>query len=68
MDPRYFRPAEVDHLEGDPAKAWRIGWEPKICQNAGRHDVDSDLCLAKELLLKNAGHQTDRAMPLIIIA
>ncbi len=27
IDPRYFRPTEVDHLEGDPSKArQRLGW------------------------------------------
>ena len=31
IDPRYFRPAEVDLLLGDPGKAKRIlGWEPKV--------------------------------------
>lgn len=31
IDPRYFRPAEVDLLLGDPAKARReLGWEPKV--------------------------------------
>ena len=31
IDPRYFRPAEVDTLLGDPSKARRqLGWEPKI--------------------------------------
>ena len=64
VDPRYFRPAEVDHLEGDPAKARRIlGWEPKtdVKVLAGMM-VDSDLRLAeRELLLKNAGHaETNR--------
>jgi GDPmannose 4,6-dehydratase len=30
IDPRYFRPAEVDLLIGDPAKAKKIlGWQPK---------------------------------------
>ncbi len=30
IDPRYFRPAEVDLLIGDPAKAKKqLGWEPK---------------------------------------
>lgn len=29
-DPRYTRPAEVDHLIGDPSKAKKkLGWEPK---------------------------------------
>ncbi|RPJ09230.1 MAG: GDP-mannose 4,6-dehydratase [Deltaproteobacteria bacterium] len=31
IDPRYFRPAEVDTLLGDPSKARRkLGWEPRI--------------------------------------
>lgn len=31
VDPKYFRPTEVDVLRGDPAKAKEIlGWEPKI--------------------------------------
>jgi GDPmannose 4,6-dehydratase len=31
IDPRYFRPAEVDHLHADPAKARvLLGWEPEV--------------------------------------
>jgi GDPmannose 4,6-dehydratase len=31
IDPRYFRPSEVDSLLGDPAKAReKLGWEPKV--------------------------------------
>lgn len=31
VDPRFFRPAEVDTLLGDPSKAKRdLGWEPEI--------------------------------------
>ena len=31
VDPRYFRPTEVDFLLGDPSKAKeKLGWEPKI--------------------------------------
>ena len=31
IDPRYFRPTEVDHLHGDPSKAMRVlGWKPKV--------------------------------------
>jgi GDPmannose 4,6-dehydratase len=30
VDPRFYRPAEVDLLIGDPAKAKeKLGWEPK---------------------------------------
>ena len=31
IDPRYLRPAEVDHLIGDPAKARKkLGWQPTV--------------------------------------
>jgi len=31
IDPRYFRPAEVEQLLGDPAKAKRqLGWTPEV--------------------------------------
>jgi GDPmannose 4,6-dehydratase len=31
IDPRYFRPTEVDHLHGNPAKARQeLGWKPKV--------------------------------------
>jgi GDPmannose 4,6-dehydratase len=31
IDPRYFRPTEVDFLQGDPTKAReQLGWQPKV--------------------------------------
>ena len=31
IDPRYFRPSEVDELCGDMSKARRLlGWEPRV--------------------------------------
>ena len=31
IDPKFLRPAEVDHLIGNPAKAKKVlGWEPKV--------------------------------------
>jgi GDPmannose 4,6-dehydratase len=31
IDPRYMRPSEVDHLEGDASKARRVlGWQPRV--------------------------------------
>jgi GDPmannose 4,6-dehydratase len=31
IDPRFYRPAEVDYLLGDPSKAMKkLGWKPKI--------------------------------------
>jgi GDPmannose 4,6-dehydratase len=59
IDPRYFRPAEVDILLGDASKARReLGWQPKVDFDQLVHMmVESDLELARqELTLKQAGH------------
>ena len=44
-DPRYYRPAEVDHLIGDAAKAReQLGWEPRTSfEELVKLMVDSDL-------------------------
>jgi GDPmannose 4,6-dehydratase len=49
VDPRYFRPAEVDLLLGDPAKARRVlGWEPTVGLKELAHMmVEGDLRLAQ---------------------
>ncbi len=49
VDPRYFRPAEVDLLLGDPSKAKReLGWEPAVSlAELARMMVESDLSLAE---------------------
>ncbi len=58
VDPRYFRPTEVDFLQGDPTKVKAaLGWEPKVSFNelVGMM-VDHDLDLAaRERTLKDAG-------------
>jgi GDPmannose 4,6-dehydratase len=48
IDPRYFRPTEVDYLQSDPSLArQRLGWEPKVTfKNLIRIMVDADLELA----------------------
>jgi len=45
VDPRYFRPTEVDTLLGDPGKAFRkLGWNPEIpFDDLVREMVASDL-------------------------
>jgi len=52
IDPRYFRPSEVDNLRGDPAKAReRLGWEPATTfEELISLMVDSDLVLAEREL------------------
>jgi GDPmannose 4,6-dehydratase len=49
IDPRYFRPTEVDLLLGDATKAREaLGWEPKVgFKELVRLMVDSDLELAR---------------------
>ncbi len=49
-DPRYERPAEVDLLIGDPAKARRqLGWEPKVrFHELVKIMVEHDLALARQ--------------------
>jgi GDPmannose 4,6-dehydratase len=50
IDPRYFRPAEVDVLLGDPSKARRqLGWEPKVSfEQLVKLMTDYDLELAQQ--------------------
>jgi GDPmannose 4,6-dehydratase len=49
VDPRYFRPAEVDLLLGDASKAKRqLGWTPKVTfKGLAKMMVDADLKRAK---------------------
>ena len=49
IDPRYFRPTEVDLLLGDYSKAKeKLGWEPKVdCKQLAQMMVDSDMKMAK---------------------
>ncbi|MDG1873770.1 MAG: GDP-mannose 4,6-dehydratase [Mariniblastus sp.] len=49
IDPRYFRPTEVNLLLGDASKAKeKLGWEPKTsCQELAQIMIDHDLELAR---------------------
>ncbi|WP_129140554.1 GDP-mannose 4,6-dehydratase [Modicisalibacter coralii] len=65
VDPRYFRPAEVETLLGDPSKARRkLGWEPSIgVQEMCREMVAEDLRSARRFaLLKEHGYELPVAM------
>jgi GDPmannose 4,6-dehydratase len=60
IDPRYFRPAEVDYLLGDSSKAQKqLHWKPRTDFNTLINMmVEHDLELAKrELTLLKAGHK-----------
>lgn len=59
VDPRYFRPAEVETLLGDPSKAkQKLGWMPEITvQEMCSEMVMEDLKVAqRHALLKQHGH------------
>jgi GDPmannose 4,6-dehydratase len=59
VSPRYFRPAEVETLLGDPTKAkMKLGWVPEItCEEMCAEMVAADLNRArKHALLKRHGH------------
>ena len=58
IDPRYYRPAEVDSLLGDPSKARdKLGWTPRTSfAELVREMTQNDLALAKrDALVMNAG-------------
>jgi GDPmannose 4,6-dehydratase len=59
VDPRYFRPAEVETLLGDPSKAKaKLGWEPEItAQQMCAEMVAEDLKAAqRHAFLERHGH------------
>lgn len=59
IDPRYYRPAEVDLLWGDPTKAKeKLGWTPKVTfDELVDMMVDADMAMAsKAKTLIDAGH------------
>jgi len=62
VDPRYFRPTEVETLLGDPTKAKeKLGWVPKITlQEMVTEMVENDMMIAKrDSLCKDAGFKTN---------
>ena len=62
IDPRYYRPTEVDLLIGDASKAKnKLGWEPKISlDQLCKEMMESDLKLMKrDKLLREKGFETN---------
>ena len=61
VDPRYFRPTEVDLLIGDPTKSkTKLGWEPEYDLPALVKDMmENDVRLVKkDRYLKAGGFET----------
>ena len=58
VDPRYFRPTEVETLLGDPAKAReKLGWKPRttfeaMVQEMARYDLELAL---RDAVVEDAG-------------
>ena len=58
VDPRYFRPTEVEQLKGDPSKAFKkLGWTPRTSlEELIEEMIKNDKKIAKkEKLIKEAG-------------
>ena len=57
IDPRYFRPTEVDLLIGDPAKAEReLGWKHEIsARELAREMVAADMVVMRDAVLDRVG-------------
>ena len=58
IDPRYFRPTEVDVLQGDASKAKKVlKWEPRVTfEELARMMVDADMKIARnEKIIKEQG-------------
>ena len=61
IDPRYFRPTEVETLLGDPSKAKeKLGWEPTTSLEQLVHEMmESDINIAKrDSLVRDFGFKT----------
>jgi GDPmannose 4,6-dehydratase len=60
VDPKYFRPSEVETLLGDPSYAHKqLGWEPTVSfEDLVKEMVDSDLVAAeRDQLVKKHGYE-----------
>lgn len=63
VDPRYFRPSEVETLLGDPGKARRkLGWRPEIdFESLVKDMIAADLEIARrDAVMKREGFKTYR--------
>ena len=68
IDPRYFRPTEVNNLHGDSKKAYlELGWEPKTTlEEMIESMIINDSNEAnKELILRNKGFSPNNSLETI---
>ena len=60
IDPKYFRPCEVDTLLGDPTKASKdLGWEARsTLEDLVKEMIEEDLIIAqREIMIKDKGQK-----------
>ena len=65
IDPRYFRPAEVDQLMGDSLKAKKkLGWIPKITlEEMIEEMIENDIKESqKKVILENKGYEISKSI------
>jgi len=61
IDPRFYRPAEVETLLGDPTNAReKLGWEPRIkFEELVREMMESDMSIAsRDALIQKSGYRS----------
>ena len=65
IDPRYFRPTEVELLLGDPSKAEKVlGWKrkvtfPELVKRMVKYDLE---LFRKDILIRDAGYKVTSAL------
>ena len=65
IDPRYFRPTEVELLLGDPSKAEKVlGWKrkvsfPELVKRMVKYDLE---LFRKDILIRDAGYKVTNAL------
>jgi len=65
VDPRYFRPTEVELLLGDPSKAEReLGWKARVTfEELVREMVETDMeIFRKDILCREAGYSVHASL------
>ena len=65
IDPKYFRPTEVDQLLGDPTKAYnKLGWKPKISleELIGEMIIEDKKIVEAQSILSKGGFESSKSL------
>jgi len=65
VDPKLYRPAEVDHLRGDSTRAREeLGWQPRVSfRELIQMMVDADMARVQHRVASGSGRETSVASP-----